>query len=179
MFAPFTPKALLIGIVVLLAAPLYCRAQAWAPYFGNTHFGFGLGSQDSARQPSAVKLADLDGDGDLDAVIAQGGANAGSGESSGFTVLINSFNGFYGLPRHYATYERLPGCGGSRLYCRWRARRSGSQYRAIQRRQHGYRLQGHWRWLVSARLDVPGRRRAFGNVGSRHERRRAGGPYRI
>lgn len=91
---------LLVGCLALAAAPV--TAQTWAPYFGNTHFGFSTGNTTNGRSPAAVEFADLDGDGDLDAVVAQAGYNTGfSGGSTGFAVLLNQGDGFFGPPTQH------------------------------------------------------------------------------
>lgn len=54
--------------------------------------------------PTAVKLGDLDNDGDLDAVVSHASTFTGFNDpSSGFTVLLNQGPGYFGKPLHYAT----------------------------------------------------------------------------
>lgn len=94
-------KAALPAALALSGLTAHAQTQAWAPYFGNTHFGFSTAGDTLAgnSSPAAAKLADLDGDGDLDAVVAQ------SISGTGFDVLINTGAGYFSLPTHYATTD--------------------------------------------------------------------------
>jgi hypothetical protein len=65
--------------------------------FANTSLGFRTTTNVIAPAPEAAFLADLDGDGDPDAVIANGNFN------SGFSVLLNDGNGNFGTPAQYTT----------------------------------------------------------------------------
>ena len=82
-------RILLFAGCALATTALPALAQTnWVPYFGNTHFGYSLGGLDSARMPSSVKLADLDNDGDLDAVVSH---------ASTFFGFNDPSSGFYGF----------------------------------------------------------------------------------
>jgi hypothetical protein len=88
--------------LLLLTVSSALAQTSWAPYFGNAHFGFSTGTLTTGRFPSAAVMADLDGDGDLDAVVAKAGVYSGGAASSGFTVLLNLGAGYYGAPTQYS-----------------------------------------------------------------------------
>jgi hypothetical protein len=93
-------RILFLGYFLKTVIPVQAQSQSWLPYFGNTHFGYSTGSIINGRTPTAVAMADLDADGDPDAVISKGGLTS---LNSGFVVLLNLGNGYYSAPTHYAT----------------------------------------------------------------------------
>src|SRR5689334_8900081 len=72
------------------------QAQTTA-FFENTWTGYNTGNYPTGRFPSVVKTADLDNDGDLDAVVGQ------QTQATGFVVFINQGNGVYAQPVVYAS----------------------------------------------------------------------------
>ncbi|HKR04563.1 MAG TPA: T9SS type A sorting domain-containing protein [Bacteroidia bacterium] len=92
-------KSVTLTISTFLLLSLCCfhlNAQI-VTEFANTSLGFTTRTSVIAPAPEAAQLADLDGDGDLDAVIANGNFN------SGFSVMLNNGNGRYGTPSQYTT----------------------------------------------------------------------------
>jgi hypothetical protein len=83
-------------IFILVIFFTQSRAQT-VTEFANTSLGFPTTPSVIAPAPEAAQLADLDGDGDLDAVVANGNFN------SGFSVLLNIGNGRFGTPALYPT----------------------------------------------------------------------------
>jgi hypothetical protein len=82
-----------------MLASLGCvaSAQTFVNPFDDVYYGFSTGTPARDRSPVAARMTDLDGDGDLDAVVAQGNA------SSGFAVLLNLGEGYFASPVHYYT----------------------------------------------------------------------------
>lgn len=83
-------------ILLLTICHLQSRAQI-VTEFANTSLGFRTTISVTAPAPNAGRLTDLDGDGDLDAVVSNGNFN------SGFSVLLNNGDGTYGVPAQYTT----------------------------------------------------------------------------
>lgn len=91
-------KRKLFACVVVCLSFLFqhLNAQSVTEFF-NTSFGFPTTNNVIAPAPEAARLADLDNDGDLDAVVANGNFN------SGFSVLLNDGYGKYISPVQYTT----------------------------------------------------------------------------
>jgi type IX secretion system substrate protein/VCBS repeat protein len=92
-------KSLTLTLSTFLLLSLCCfqlNAQIITE-FGNTSLGFTTTTSVTAPAPEAARLADLDADGDLDAVIANGNFN------SGFSVMLNNGDGRFGTPVQYTT----------------------------------------------------------------------------
>jgi len=81
-------------LLIFYGLQLYAQI---ATEFANTSLGFTTTTSVTAPAPEAAQLADLDGDSDLDAVIANGNFN------SGFSVMLNNGNGRFGTPVQYTT----------------------------------------------------------------------------
>ncbi len=93
---------LIINTIILLTI-CYLQSQAQlSTEFANTSLGFTTNTNVQLPGPTAARLADLDRDGDLDAVVANG--NSGfSAVINGFSVLLNQGNGRFGTPVQYTT----------------------------------------------------------------------------
>src|SRR5688572_28416826 len=87
--------------ILLQAYCLQSKAQV-VTEFGNTSLGFTTAINVALPGPTAARLADLDGDGDLDAVIANG-TTGFSATRTGFTSMLNTGNGRFGTPQSYPT----------------------------------------------------------------------------
>lgn len=88
--------ALGVALLGCVALPTTAQTVGWAPYFGNTHFGFSTDNTTGGNNaPSAGRMADLDGDSDLDVVVAH------STPGTGFSVLRNLGSSYFGALTHY------------------------------------------------------------------------------
>ncbi len=90
-------NSFLLAILFLFISVPGLHAQSNIDIFKNTWYGFNTGNFDNGRYPTSIKTADLDSDGDPDAVVSE------APFGNGFAALFNDGNGFYGAPVHYTS----------------------------------------------------------------------------
>ncbi len=89
-------KVILIVIILSIARTF---AQSNPDIFEDTWYGFNTGTFEDGRYPTALKTADLDNDGDIDAAVSQGPFG------NGFSVIFNDGDGFFSEPVQYASVK--------------------------------------------------------------------------
>ena len=86
----------LFNLILFLSLTVLTRAQI-VTEFANTGLGYPTTNFVSTPSANAARLTDLDGDGDLDAVVANNNFN------TGFSVLLNMGNGKFAPPVLYSS----------------------------------------------------------------------------
>src|SRR5436190_4532020 len=86
-----------IGIFLIMVFNILQIHAQLTTEFENTSLAYTTTTSVNTPAPEAARLADIDGDGDLDALIANGNFD------SGFSILLNLGNGIFGTPVQYTT----------------------------------------------------------------------------
>ena len=87
-----------INTIILILVSLSFSStfsQSLPEIFKDTWYGFNTGNFNNGRYPTALKTADLDNDGDIDAAVSEGPFG------NGFAVIYNDGSGFFSSPIHY------------------------------------------------------------------------------